>query len=269
MESPNIAPQLVLELSPSPPTLPCFELAWDGSFLGTFPATALLRQWMIARDTYYELQLGTRPFICLGSRTKDAFAVIADEFKSLFGLPKRGTHRVQIGPYHYILFYLPDPGFLIWETPVNQLAPDHWLRRDPNFVEALRELLLYREFLAITNTGEATIRIRPHRAGALLISYGETGSTLKKLPTYDFSILGKGVTERWLAEADLLPVILKMVGTPRPELLPELRTRLDEVIMRIDPSYIWYSRIVIDRITRYFTILLYQDPDDSQESRVP
>src|SRR3989304_8393597 len=80
------------------------HLKWDGSSLGI---GLINNQWKMENIQYYSINLPTHPQYSLGTiycralPAKDLFPCIIDELRELFGLPRRGVHRVHIGAKEY------------------------------------------------------------------------------------------------------------------------------------------------------------------------
>lgn len=280
------------------------RLPWDGSHLGAHPETIITHQWSLEGIIYYGVSLAngwstehpSGTIFCTATCTKDVFPCIVEDIKPIFGLPRRGVHRITINNKEYVLYYVPISvkGEVVWETPLNRLDSKHALRKDPNFRKAVQKAIAFCDILALCNTGEPSIRIRPGVETQFVpISVNENNTTIisgGNSANYDYSILSKTLFTKWFGEETSISDIVKemvdyqthkalddnpekklalkvptvetkkngmMEGPQRTNLAiisSEIRSRVDEVIKRYDINYIWYSCFIIDRMSRHLLI---------------
>src|SRR5579872_4194413 len=86
---------------PAPQAPPA--ILWDGSFLGLYPRTIIVSSTVVAKLTYWHLNLDGREIRVAARAVKDAFPCIVDELKTIFGLQKIGTHLIKVGGRLYLL----------------------------------------------------------------------------------------------------------------------------------------------------------------------
>lgn len=278
-------------------------LKWDGSHVGSYIG-AFTHQWSVEGIRYYGITLpqgwsehnnleeiaaldnkqativtespipgGT--IYCTATCTKDVFPCIVEDIKSIFGLPRRGIHRITIDNRDYLIYYVPISikGQVIWETPLNRLDSKHVLRQDPVFRKEVQKIIAFCDILALSSTGEPSIRIRPGSNGKFIpISVNESTTTITKglaQAEYDYSILTKTLFSKWFGEEISISNIVKEMvnykslygpikipiikGTESNDLViisSQMRSKVDEVIKKYDTNYIWYSYFIIDRMSR-------------------
>ena len=283
------------------------SLKWDGSHLGNYPPSIITQIFTLYGDSisYYSLTLPldwsaaglpAGMIHCNAHRTKDAFPCIVEEIKDIFGIHRRGVHRITIGKCDYILYHVPiSPwGEIIWEPPLTRLDIKHPLRRDPRFRKEVQRLIAFCDILALTRTGEPSIRIRPGDKGKgyIPINTNDSATTITKGVDYDFSILSKTIFSKWFGETvSINEIVSEMVGyriphpkiaavhpiiripnfcrvvesgVKLPELTPErltiicaeIRNKIDLIIKRYDSQYSWYSCFIIDRMSRHLLSLI-------------
>lgn len=265
---------------PNEPIIINNSLKWDGSYLGSY-ISAFTHQWSVEGIKYYGITLpqGWSEEIpggiiyCTATCTKDVFPCIVEDIKSIFGLPRRGIHRITIDNREYLIYYVPISikGQVIWETPLNRLDSKHVLRQDPIFRKEVQKIIAFCDILALSSTGEPSIRIRPGSNGKFIpISVNESTTTISKGADYDYSILTKTLFSKWFGEEISISNIVKEMvnyksaygpikiplikGTESNELVvisSEMRNKVDEVIKKYDTNYIWYSYFIIDRMSRH------------------
>lgn len=256
------------------------SLKWDGSYLGSY-TSVFTHQWSVEGIKYYGITLPqgwskeiTGGIIyCTATCTKDIFPCIVEDIKSIFGLPRRGIHRITIDNREYLIYYVPISikGQVIWETPLNRLDSKHLLRQDPIFRKEVQKIIAFCDILALSSTGEPSIRIRPGSNGKFIpISVNESTTTISKGVDYDYSILTKTLFSKWFGEEISISNIVKEMvnyksaygpikiplikGMESNELViisSEMRNKVDEVIKKYDTNYIWYSYFIIDRMSRH------------------
>jgi hypothetical protein len=267
-------------------------LKWDGSHLGHFSKDVIVSHWLLENTSYYGINLPEGIVYCNANRTKDAFPCIVEDIKSIFEIPRRGVHRINIGGWEYVLYYVPISlqGEVIWETPLNRLDSKHLLRKDPYFRKSVQRIIAFCDILALSSTGEPTIRIRPGIGGQFIpINCNESATMIAKSVDYDFSVLSKTIFSKWFGEETVIGDIVKemihyqnpqkWIGEMSPDqryvetikdFLPNMngnkiqepttkmtvicssiRSRIDEIIKQYDANYSWYSCFIIDRMSRY------------------
>lgn len=249
-------------------------LSWDGTYLGQYNKESLMMSWTTEGSKYYMINLpqgwsDTFPsgkIYCMMSRTKDLFPCIVEDIKQIFNIPRRGIHRIKIGNYDYIIYYVPITirGELIWETPLNRLDSKHFLRKNPEFRRAIQKIIAFCEILALNSTSESTIRIRLGSNGMPLpINVNETNTSIKKETNYDYSIITKTLFTKWFGEeTSICDIVNEMVKYQTNDNIQQndeinlrlisssVRTKVEKIIKRYDSNYIWYTNFIVDRLSR-------------------
>ena len=167
------------------------RLLWDGSHLGYHPETRIIGKWELQGTIYSKIYLGKGwsenlsegNIYCIMLETKDLFPCIVEDIKELFGITKRGIHRITISGKEHIIYYVPVSigGEVIWETPLNRLDSKHPLRNDPIFRRDVQRVIAFCDIMALCGTGESSIRIRPGMEGKYIpISVNEKTTVIIK-----------------------------------------------------------------------------------------
>lgn len=250
-------------------------LPWDSSCLGIFPATVIAVTWMAEGAKYYGITLppewspihpsGT--VFCMMTRTKDVLPCIIEDIKPLFGIVKRGLHRITIGSYQYLMYYVPvtNRNELVWETPLNRLKDSNELRKQPEFRKKVQQLIAFCDVLSLKTTGEPAIRIRNTSGGTYnLINVNMTKTSIPDQAVYDFSVITKTLHNKWFGEVTLVSDVVKEMVHYRAgrkgritvqdnlsQITAELRSKIDIIIETYDPRYIWYTSFIVDRLSRH------------------
>lgn len=251
-------------------------LPWDGSHLGNYN-DVILKQWLRNGLTYYvitlpqgwcgtltdkQTQLKEGILCCTAVNTKNVFPCIVEELKSLFGLTKRGIHRIIINEKSYVLYYVPITinGELIWETPLNLIDLRHSIRSDPLFRFEIQKIIAFCDLLSLTSTNESHILIRPGAGTTYVpINSNENSTTVVRAPNNDFSIISKVLFTRWFGEDTAIDSVVKsMVGYGIQDnvtvAITKLRDQMDNIIMKYDRTLSWYAHFIFTRVSKQLLI---------------
>lgn len=251
-------------------------LPWDGSHLGSY-SDVILKQWLRNGLTYYiiilpqgwcssltdkQMQLQKGLLYCSGGYTKNIFPCIVEELKPLFGLTKRGVHRITINDKSYVLYYVPITvnGDLILETPLSHLDLRHSIRLDPLFKFETQKIIAFCDLLSLTSTNESHIIIRPGSGTTYIpINSNENATTIVRKPNNDFSIISRVLFTRWFGEDTPIDNIVKnMVGYSVKDnltvFITQLRQRVNDAIMKYDPALLWYAHFIFTRVAKHLLI---------------
>lgn len=252
-------------------------LRWDGTHLGEYRGVIKVR-WEMGQCKYYGIvipKLGEEEggiIYCIGTKTDDVLACIVEDIKDIFGLERRGIHRIKIDGKEHLIYYVPisTVGEVIWETPLNRLDGKHTLRKDEYFKKEIQRILMVSDIMGLMKTGETSIWIRPGSEGRYVpISINETKTEIVKETKYDYSILPKTLFLKWFGEHtdtdDIvkemvysrfmkrgnIPIIVGDEGDNLSIIMAEIRNKVERVIKKYDSGYLWYTNFIIDRMTRH------------------
>ena len=241
-------------------------LVWDGSDLGILETEQIVEEGMtpLNRDRYWKLNRGVDgEFYCFYKQVKVNHATLSDELKSVFGLSnsKVGTHRIKYRNRTYLLIRpaLTEDGIIQeeWKSDYVTNIKDH-----PLFVRQVQELFTVRELLGITSNYDSSVRLRyakssknPKLIGMddpFPISFFEP----KMAPETHGKMLPKTVLDRWFNcksyETDLSQVARRIFGVTSPNQVPQilykLRSKIEQVINRVDRDLIGFVTPILDRV---------------------
>ena len=253
------------------------RLPWNGSHLGSY-MNIIISKWKLEKFQYCgiilphgwcnEIPGGT--IYCVATGAKDAFPCIVEDIKVIFGIPRRGLHRIKINTKEYIIYYVPitTRGEVVWETPLSRLDSKHALRYDKTFRRKVQKIIAFCDILALSNTTESSIRIRPGVNNEYVpINVNESATLILKSEMYDHSILTKTIFTKWFGEETSISDIVKEMAcyqkstynmgleTDNLAIVSAcIRNRVDEVIKRYDSTYTWYGCFIVDRMSRHLLI---------------
>lgn len=258
-------------------TLPIIndKLSWDGSHIGTY-YKIITNKWTVGGVLYYKIcfsdkdEIGPGMILCSASCTKDPFPCIVEDIKTVFGLTRRGVHRISIDNKEYILYYsqITIAGLVVWETPLSKLNTKHELRTDYEFRKNVQKIIAFCDILALTNTKESSIKIRSGVNDTHVpICFNETTTSLLKDGSDNYSILTKTLFAKWFGEEVSLCDVLKElieakfgpISIQRTSRLcaisSDIRNQIDAIIKNYDTKYIWYSYFIVDRLSRHLLLI--------------
>lgn len=272
------------------------KLKWDGSHLGNY-FDSFINKWESYNTKYYTIFIPEDRFksidlkinekdrklsnggiiYCTIKCTKDVFPCIVEDIKCIFGLSRRGLHRININNKEYIIYYtnLTAEGELIWETPLSKLESKHEFRSNKDFIKEVQKIIAINDILSLSNTSESNICIRSCSNNKFnIISVNEIKNSISYLEkkgkgeSYDFSIINKTLFNRWFGEktsiCDLIKEICNYNSFKYPLLssknkqtsneivviTTKIRNKIEKIIYKYDKNYIWYNSIIIDRLSR-------------------
>ena len=231
-------------------------LPWDGTHLGVY--TLPIVDIVTSGVTYYRgITLPNGIIYCTTVRTQDLFACIVEDIKPLFGLTRRGIHRITLNGFEYLLYYVPISlkNEIIWETPLNHLDARHELRKDPKFRAQVQRMIAFCDIMALCGTTESHIGIRPAaNREYVLINTNETNTHIKKDTQYDYSIITKTLFAKWFGEDtsihDVVKCMLHHTGNVNIT-ASKLRSEIQNIIKKYDNNLIWYAAFIVDRASRH------------------
>lgn len=242
------------------------KLSWNGSDLGYHSDTVISCEWTINQKKYSTIKVseGWHSVLpggnihCIMSKKGDMFQVIVEDIKELFGLSKIGMHIIKIGFVEYIIYYVPIDmnGTVIWEAPLRSISIKHSLRSDMNFKYKVQEIIAFSEVLALSNTGESQIIIRPSINGTCIpIATNNRSTVINKTKGHNLSILSDTIHKRWFGEqtnlCDVIKTMLYNYGDNLGIVTFKLRQEIEEIIVKHNREYMWYGYYIINRVSRY------------------
>lgn len=234
------------------------NLEWDNSHLGNYDASVIISKWIIKKQEYCEINIDNIHIRCIISKLKDMFPFIVEDIKDLFGIPKRGLHRIKIEGHEYLLQYVPvnaDGNFVV-ETKLCNINSSHFLRKNDIFQNNVRKLLAFDEILSLSDTNESNIVIRPVDGGFIPVGINFKSTSIVKGKVNN--VISKGLHDKWFGESmTISDTVGKMIITTSdnfPSVISDIREKIETIIAKYDSNYLWYICFIIDRLSNH---LLY------------
>jgi hypothetical protein len=286
MQSPK-RPILRLTKKPTPPPVPPVRLriiphqtpnpfTWDGSDLGVIQSSCIIGSVVSTRKRrYWHLDIGGHRVVCSVRMCLTSFPNIIDELKVVFGLPKVGTHRCILGSKNYILSKIdidPVNGDIKEEITLDYIQPDTKLANgqlvaDAMFVAQVQELFVFRELLGVLRVIESTVDVHivPQRNGKRYTIYPVGRNETKMDPTQRELMIPRTIMDRWFCDTSIEDVTGRLVGIQSLETLSpglaSLRTRIENVVRRVDAQSIWISVYILERVMSRLLVFTTEAPN--------
>lgn len=223
-------------------------LPWDGSHLGKYDRSVIKRQYLNDGVRYTDITLDIGKIYCIINKTKGNVECMVDEIKNIFGVNRRGTHRIILGSTNYIMYYvtISSDGKMIFDIPLSKIEK----YEDKEFAKEMRKVMVFCEILGLSSTTGKFIRIRNFGGKVYPVNWNHGILDTK------MSVIPKNMYEKWFGESITTYEILKeMIGYSEEkknlcEITSEIRGKIDEIVKKYDKTYIWYSNVIIERISR-------------------
>jgi len=184
--------------------------------------------------------------VCIVRSATNSLPCLIDELKSVFGLPKIGTHWCRLSGKIYILIRptkTPE-GLVKEETTLNMYNHGDGLMK-----MQIQEIFAFRELLGVTCSFESSIIIREGKSGPYPISFYEPNMK----PTDGSKIIPATVLDKWFDDTSIDNVVKKLCKINTIDnltmILHTLRNNINDVIERVDRRLITYGSLIVERIT--------------------
>jgi len=207
-------------------------LKWDGSYLGRFPISCKI---VVVKEFPYSkcvLELVEGYQIIVRFHTcKNSYACIVDELNTIFGKVKIGTHTLRLGSTLYTIYNLPQEK-LVKLKDCQPVSDD--------FKISAQDVFVYRVVVGLTIHSESSIYIHPFGG---VTSYRNN----KEVITGVSQSIPIMTMDKWFFD-DYESSISRMVCNAGG--LHKVRTKVQNVIRRIDKNMIWLDHLIYDNITK-------------------
>lgn len=229
----------------SPPIIK--PVNWNGSFLGVIQEEDVIIRITEGSTKYIQFRYNKKIYTARIKKLLSSAPVLIDEYKSIFGLPKIGTHRIQIGNKYHILFRvkMTSTGDIQEEYGLDKCPIDRYTSL---FHQQIQNIYAFREIVGVTSSFDSSIKIRTMGIGYFPYSYKEPNFTA----TFQSSVISNTILERWFQDISMQEAIRKLLNIEAYESLPDvihmLRSKLENVTMRVDPDYVWVVDSICQRI---------------------
>lgn len=225
-------------------------LKWDGTNITNlvkreevFIEEALLDKHIYWRLNFFEHGNWKTDLCIVKSSTHNSMCCFIDELKPLFKLNKVGSHWLKFKNKTLVL-YKPhiENDMIVNDVTLNLVEYRKRLRKE------VQKIFTFRELLAISRSFESSITLRVYKNRIKPISFYEPNMN----PGGNSKIIPETVLEKWFDNTTIDDVIKDMLKINSIEemgpLLLNLKTKMDEACMRVDPTLITTTDEIISRI---------------------
>lgn len=264
-----------LSLSLPPPT----DLPWDGSYLGAISKENILSELKYDGRKYIHFKSivldreGLPHIIETLAQiryTNNIYVCMCDELKSLFGIEKNSTHSLRIRSQSRIAVIIKARLILIdgkphfttdfraMELPINDPRCNDYLKY------RVRIVLLFREVLGLVTKVPDVILIERSKSRDPLVKRGGVElvplsiNESKICARLNHNLLPSKMSIRWLSDEDpinsrftlseIAARLFKYDGSNLVEVISKLRSRVEEIVQRLDPEMIYIVDYIANRL---------------------
>ena len=225
---------------------------WNGECLGVLTDINLIK---IKEPNCFKLNIYN--YIGYGSirRIINTHACIIDELKTVFGLPKLGTHWFIYENKIYLLTKLITKKIIKLDgdvRPIDEIVYEKPLKDvkifNPIFTQQVKATYVFRDLLGIRKSLDCNIIVREDKNFPYPISCGEKRISIKEGENIPHSEYDSWFSESCYSNAlkQLLQVYDSKEAVVKYEYLKE---KMQEVISRIDSKYNYLAVVILRRIT--------------------
>jgi hypothetical protein len=215
-------------------------LSWDGSFLGYFDESIYIVSCKRYEIITLQMPHLTTTIACKMQKGKDAFPIIVDNLKNVFGLTRRGTHCIMINHQLYTLFYVPTivkNGYLEVVNETSLSVCKSMIYNNHELIDTVQQYLFFHDLFGINCRGLSNIVFIGDDSKILINSKPEKMTpTIRKKLFNPLKLTGIGVAvhQKVLNSCDFT-VLSNLFSTP------EIYHEIILVIGKIDKNYLWLA----------------------------
>ena len=249
---------------------------WDGSDITEFIKKKEVKIYEGENNnkTYWIIEdtseNNNRKEVVLVRSSQNILPCLIDELKNIFNLVKIGTHWLKLHSKIYIILKtLVEKGGeekekeekektekeKTEEAILDELTLDHY-KYDKNIETEVQKIFLFRELLGLTMNFEKNIILRKYQLHIQPISFYEANMK----PGNSGKVLPGTVLDKWFKKTDLDTATCKFFNIDKienmNEVLLELKGKLEETFLRVDPSSIMNVDEILTRIRSRLQFIL-------------
>lgn len=225
-------------------------LKWDGSNIADIinDEKTIIEEGLYPqkKTVYWRISNGKQIDFCIVRQSTSTFACLIDEIKPVFKLEKVGTHWVRYKNKILILHRakIRDKK-IIFEVTLDQIG------YHPTLEYEIQKIFTFRELLGISKSFEKSILLRDNILSDTKItpiSFYEPNM----VPSKNEKVISNKILDKWFKDTTLDDSVKKLLKVKNHEdmgkVMCELRSQLDNVIERVDPTAIMHADEILSRV---------------------
>lgn len=234
-------------------------LPWDGSDLGSFAKYSVIVTLKSGNFLYWKFGYLGEIYFCMSrqasGKVKASHQCIIDEAKSLFGIPKIGTHRARYQGKRYILMRVPMlPGsktMIQSEYPIGMIPDlDDCLLKHPEILIRMQHLLAFWDIMGVKASQNcALLRNFGTETAAIWSPVGFKETTIN--PS-DFGHFSQIMLRKWFQDISVPQAVARMMGIANFDQFYEKQIwfsgELQNIVRRIDPTALHLVSGIMERV---------------------
>lgn len=236
------------------------DLQWDGSDIGSFSKSIIVGTEYFSKLMYVSLKIGDDLIHGILVQMQTTLPCLFDELKTVFGLPKTGSHRIKIGSKRYILY---KASYISGEIVHDKGLKDDLINSYPELRAIVSRFLTFRSIVGVSPNLMKNIKIRQTSSHFVYpVSFNDKFTYDQKHGKYSEG--KQSVTTailKWFEYSSMKQHLLEMLNwnpdkihDRSTELILELRSKINSVIQRVDPDFISLSQHIVVNICHIIEI---------------
>lgn len=246
------------------PSITMNPFVWDGSDIGRLNEDELMLIGTSQKTgkKYWRITIGNFHTIAMIIRSPSSLPCVIDELKSIFGLPKIGTHRCRLPDSNKCILLrvaVDQRNNIVEEVPLDSITLESY---DVPLLESIRRTLAFREALGIKKTTENNLWLRRDHTGNLCV-VGSGESNVISLGSD--KVIKDILRERWFGVKEKpcpidQTIFMTWINAYDQEglssKLNSIREQVNVTIHRVDHKHIPYVSQIMTRIWAKAYLLL-------------
>ena len=188
------------------------------------------------------------------NKLDDSLVVIIDELAPLFGLHKRGSHRIKIKDKPYVLYQVMIANNnIVLETKLSSISIKDALRKQ--YRDDIQKLVIFQNIINLNRIGDSHIIVRTSgdisSVGAVkFLGCYQDKIDLNPKASHNHINISKTYHSKHFDEDKSVHDIIRIMINK--DDIYDLRDDIEKIILRINKNYLWYANFLINRLLYSF-----------------
>ncbi len=226
---------------------------WNGSDITNFinDERTVIEEATNEKNKYWKITNGKKSEICLIRSSTNTQACLIDEIKPVFKLEKIGTQWFKFKGKNMILLKPHiEKNYVVEDLSLDELGFNKEIETE------VQNIFIFREILGMSKNFEKSIILRNKGFYIKPISFYDPNMN----PIHEGKVIPETIINKWFKNTDLDEAVLKLFKIDKLEditnLLLNLKTKLDEIFLRVDPNLITNIDEILTRIRSRLQFIL-------------